>query len=70
MESERVSMAQRFASQPQVDGETWQYQTSRGKWISFPDPSNDVCSFFFLRVYQGLQLATDHGLSVDQKMDR
>lgn len=39
-ESERVLMAQRFATQPQVDGETWQYQTSRGKWISFPEPAN------------------------------
>ena len=54
-ESERVLMAQRFATQPQVDGETWQYQTSRGKWISFPDPLKTFVSLF-LEGIQGYNI--------------
>jgi chromosome segregation ATPase len=64
-ESERVLMAQRFATQPQVDGETWQYQTSRGKWISFPDPLKTFAAFF-LEGIQGYNIhrGADHDLSV------
>lgn len=48
-------MAQRFATQLQVDGETWQYQTSRGKWISFPDPLKTFVSLF-LEGIQGYNI--------------
>lgn len=39
-EKEKSSLAQRFDAQPQVDGETWQFQGDSGEWISFTENSN------------------------------
>eukprot|EP00435_Cladocopium_sp_Y103_P057280 s611_g19.t1 len=39
-EFENGSLAQLVDSQPQGDGETWQFEGDSGEWISFPDRAN------------------------------
>ena len=46
-EKEKSSLAQRFDAQPQVDGETWQFQGDSGEWISFTDPLKMFGMFVF-----------------------
>ena len=44
-ENELASLAQRIHSQPQVDGETWQFQGNSGEWVSFPASWNEFGMF-------------------------
>ena len=51
-------LAQRIYSQPQVDGETWQFQGDSGEWVSFPASLN-MFSMFGLFLFSQMGDTTE-----------
>jgi hypothetical protein len=49
-------LAQRIHSQPQVDGETWQFRGDSREWISFPASLNVFIMFSFLLPFPNMVL--------------
>eukprot|EP00435_Cladocopium_sp_Y103_P050321 s635_g15.t1 len=52
-------LAQRIQSQPQVDGETWQFQGDSSEWVSFPDCANKALMVKFGEGHETCEIVID-----------
>ncbi|CAK9013599.1 unnamed protein product [Durusdinium trenchii] len=64
MMNEMCSMVRRLHLPPQVDGETWQYQTNSGEWAEFQDKANKELMLKFQEGQQTCEMTID-GIAYD-----